>query len=333
MYATPRVLEEEERGHQRDDDAGADRRAGRSVTLLSGFESRQLAVARHRVGEPDRRRLDRQAADEDRERDDQQVAGGERLGEVGLDDLRRRDAARLRPPCRATPGIAISIAHRNTKPITNAAAIEPSTARGAARRGSLRLLGQRRRGVEAVDHEQAHEHRDEEVRGVERRAAGVEDDADALVVVEQREDDREHEQAEQLEQHAGVVDQRHDAHAEDVQQRDHDERDGRDPLLVGEAVAASMSLMPMSLMHRDQRQRQRRDDGGDGQRARPQVDPAREPRVRLRAAEELRPLEHRAGDREVRGDLGEVQRDDELAERDDRQRPDERAARACRRRG
>ena len=35
------------------------------------------------------------------------------------------------------PGTAISIAHRNTKPITNAAAIEPSTARGAARRGSL----------------------------------------------------------------------------------------------------------------------------------------------------------------------------------------------------
>ena len=35
------------------------------------------------------------------------------------------------------PGIAISIAHRNTKPITNAAAIEPSTARGATRRGSF----------------------------------------------------------------------------------------------------------------------------------------------------------------------------------------------------
>jgi hypothetical protein len=37
--------------------------------------------------------------------------------------------------CRS-PGIAISIAHRKTKAMMNAAPTEPSTARGAARRGS-----------------------------------------------------------------------------------------------------------------------------------------------------------------------------------------------------
>ena len=78
--------------------------------------------------------------------------------------------------------------------------------------------------------------------------------------------------------------------------------------------------------HRDQRQRQRRHDRRHGQRARPQVDPAREPGVRLRVAQQLRPLEDGAGDREVRGDLREHERDDELAERDDRERPDERPA-------
>ena len=61
------VLEEEDRGHQRDEDAGADRRAGASgARVLERARERELAVARHRVGEPDRRGLDRQAADEDR---------------------------------------------------------------------------------------------------------------------------------------------------------------------------------------------------------------------------------------------------------------------------
>ena len=114
--------------------------------------------------------------------------------------------------------------------------------------------------------------------------------------------------------------------AEDVQQRDHDQRDERDPLLVGAGCPGRMSLSPMSLMTGISVSGSVAHDRGDGQRARPQVDPAREPRVRLGLAEELRPLEDRARDREVARDLGEVQRDDELAERDDRERPDERAA-------
>ena len=45
------------------------------------------------------------------------------------------------PPAATTlssePGTAISIAHRKMKPTMNAAATEPSTARGATRRGSF----------------------------------------------------------------------------------------------------------------------------------------------------------------------------------------------------
>ena len=96
-------------------------------------------------------------------------------------------------------------------------------------------------------------------------------------------------------------------------------------LLVVEAVGRHVAE-PDVVDDRDQRQRQRRNDRRHGQRARPQVDPAREPCVRLRVAEQLRPLEDGAGDREVRGHLREHESDDELAERDDRERPDERPA-------
>src|SRR5215210_673689 len=105
---------------------------------------------------------------------------------------------------------------------------------------------------------------------------------------------------------------------------DHHERDERDPLLVGEAVRADRD--PDVVHHRQQRQRERRHHGRDGQRARPQVDPAREPRVGLGVAQQLRPLEDRAGEREVRGHLGEDERDDELPEGHHREGPDERPA-------
>ena len=81
--------------------------------------------------------------------------------------------------------------------------------------GVLRLLGEGRGGVEPVDHEQAHEHRRP---GTCCRSAGVpprvEDHPDTLVVVEQREDEREHHHAQDLEDDAGVVHDRHEPHAD-----------------------------------------------------------------------------------------------------------------------
>ena len=77
---------------------------------------------------------------------------------------------------------------------------------------------------------------------------------------------------------------------------------------------------------RDQRQRQRHADGGDGEDAGEQVDPAGEPRVRL-PGEVLRPLEDRAGDRDS-GSTSSAKPSamHELPERDERPAPDEDAA-------
>src|ERR1039458_6688292 len=66
-------------------------------------------------------------------------------------------------------------------------------------------------------------------------------------------------------------------------------------------------------------------DSRDGQDAGEQVDPAGEPGV-APAGQVLGPLEHRARDRVVAGDLGEVQRDEELAQGHHRPGPDEHAA-------
>ena len=104
--------------------------------------------------------------------------------------------------------------------MTNAPITDAITAFGASRARVLRLLGERRRRVEAVDHVERHEHRDEERPGREARAARVEDDAGALVVMEERDDEREDDHAEDLEEDAGVVDDRDEANAEDVHHRD-----------------------------------------------------------------------------------------------------------------
>ena len=154
------------------------------------------------------------------------------------------------------------------------------------------------------------------------RAVG--DHAEALVVVEGHQDQREHEHAEDLEHHPGVVDDRDQPHAVDVQHGDHGQRDQRDDLL-GVQAGRVQAVPAEPVQRRDQRQRQRGHHRGDGQDAGEQVDPAGEPGV-APAGQVLRPLEDRTGHRVVAGHLGEVQRDDELAERDHRPGPDEHPA-------
>ena len=162
------------------------------------------------------------------------------------------------------------------------------------------------------------------VLAVDRNARAVRDHLEALVVVERHQDQREHEHAEDLEQHPGVVDDRDQPHAVDVQHGDHHQRDQRDDFLG--AQAARVQAVPAEPVQRgDQRQRQRGHHRGHGDDAGEQVDPPGEPGVAA-AGQVLRPLEDRAGHGIVAGHLGEVQRDDELAERDDRPGPDEHPA-------
>ena len=159
-------------------------------------------------------------------------------------------------------------------------------------------------------------------------AAAVGHHTDALMVVEGEQHQREHEHAEDLEDHPGVVDEGDQPHAVDVQHGDHHESDQRDDELGvqhGIGVTHAEAVPAEAVQRRDERQRERRHHGGDGQDASEQVDPAVEPGVGP-VRQVLGPLEDRAGDRVVARDLGEVERDDELAERDHRPGPDEHPA-------
>ena len=86
--------------------------------------------------------------------------------------------------------------------MTNAPMTEDSTAFGAARRGSLGLLRERGRGVEAVDHEEGHEHRDQERAGADVRARVSVTTSKPWWLWKASQDEREHEHAEDLEHHA-----------------------------------------------------------------------------------------------------------------------------------
>ena len=150
----------------------------------------------------------------------------------------------------------------------------------------------------------------------------MEDHPDALVVVEDREDEREDDHPEDLEDDARVVDQGHQIHAEDVQERDRGERDDRDDPLV---VKAACKVPPHPVERGNERERQRDTHGGDRQDSGEQIDPAGEPGVRL-PGQVLGPLEHRSCDWIVARELREGQGDDELAQRHDWPAPEEDAA-------
>ena len=150
------------------------------------------------------------------------------------------------------------------------------------------------------------------------------DHVEALVVVEDQQHDREHEHAEDLEHHPGVVDHRDQPHAVDVQHGDDDQDDQRDHQL-GVQAGRVQAVPAQAVEGGDERDRDGRDHRGDGQDAGEQVDPAGEPRVRP-AGQVLGPLEHRPRHRVVAGHLGEVERDQELARRHHRPGPDEHPA-------
>jgi hypothetical protein len=140
--------------------------------------------------------------------------------------------------------------------------------------------------------------------------------------------DREYEHAEDLEHHAGVVDDRDQPDPVDVQHGHHDQRDRREHQLGvqrGLAVARAQAVPAEPVQRRDQGQRQRGHHRGDGQDPGEQVDPPGHPGV-APVGQVFGPLEDRARHRVVAGHLGEVERHDELPERDDWPGPDEHPA-------
>ena len=136
---------------------------------------------------------------------------------------------------------------------------------------------------------------------------------------EKQKDEREHDHAEDLEYDPRVVDDCHQAHAEDVQQR----RAGkhkRPHCDLGLRVVRDADSQVVE--QRDEDDGHGHVDRGNGQDPGEEIDPAREPRV-VAVGEVLGPLINGAGDREMGADLGEVERDDELTDRDEGPAPDE----------
>ena len=150
-------------------------------------------------------------------------------------------------------------------------------------------------------------------------------DVGRLVVREEQQDEREDEHPEDLGRHADVVER---------------SRRSRTPNALMSVVITSV-VMAMNVnmsLHAERRRAGQEvllahdpvdhegDDAGDrGHRhdLRPEVEPAGEPAERP-MREALRPLVDRAGDRVVARQLGEAERDEELAGDDDQPRPEHR---------
>ena len=143
------------------------------------------------------------------------------------------------------------------------------------------------------------------------------------MVIEEDQDHRENHHAEDLENDSCVVDDRHQAHTEDAEERGAQQHE-RGHVALGVRVGANLRAEHI-VDEGDQDQRNRSNDCGHSQHAGEEIDPPCEPRVRP-VGQVLGPLVHRARDREVRADLSEVQRDDELADDDDGPAPEEEAA-------
>ena len=92
MIATPANWMNGMRGKDPDGDARPDRRVQLRIHLAERVRAREHVVTRHPEAEADRRGHDREAAHEDRSRDDEQEDRRERVAEVRVDDLRRSPA-------------------------------------------------------------------------------------------------------------------------------------------------------------------------------------------------------------------------------------------------
>ena len=208
------------------------------------------------------------------------------------------------------------------------------------------LLGERARAVEPVHHVERHDRAEQERSEVapvvaRARAVGLEEHRGAVLDVDDQQEDEAH-GADELGDHADVVDPRDDAHAHQVHGRREDDHDGgEDERVLGERGVEDAGVVLVGAgraggrrdgaldeleLGRDLRQDHlpRERDRRNRHDLRAEVDPAGVPGPRL-ARQPLRPLVDRARERKVRGELCELQRHRHLPEEDDRPGPDERA--------
>ncbi len=145
----------------------------------------------------------------------------------------------------------------------------------------LGFLGERARRIESIDHEQGHEHGGQEdtrlVAEARTEVAGVGETRQRLVVIEDQQHQRENHHAEDLEHHAGVVDERHDPDAENAEQGRAQENE-RGDVALGVEVGPDAGAQHV-VEQRDEDQRHSGHDRRHREDAREQIDPAREPRI------------------------------------------------------
>ena len=213
---------------------------------------------------------------------------------------------------------------RKTRPTAREIRIDDSTPRGAWRVASTvsspNVPAVSKPYTMKIDMIQAERKRRQIVPAGRRlRAAGVQEDRHGLVVGEEQQDQCEHDHAEDLGRHADVVQDRQQPDAVGVDQRRDQQRRQRDERVhVAQADRGRRieEVLPAAGesgddVADDDRDRTDRHDLG------PEVEPAGEP-AEGPVGQALRPLVDGAGDREVAGQLGEDQRDDQLAADDDR---------------
>src|SRR5216683_1043145 len=324
--ASAGVIEERDRRESTDDDARPDRGVqGWTYPVVEPGE-RELPVAGHSKGQPNRRGLDRQAADVDGQEYHQQVQVRRPTRQVRLDDAHRRRNFGTR----RISDVLVHIARDG-----NNCGVKEDRAddKGADDGGQdcpggrlprvLRLFGESTRRVESIDDEERHEHRRQEGTrlGSKTRTerSGVEDDPGGLVVGEDQEHQREDHHAKDLKNHAGVVHESHQPYAVDVEDGRADQHQGRDGDL---GLCVVWDVQAKVVEQWDQHNGDGYVDRRNSEDAGKQVHPSSDPRV-APVRKVLRPLVHRAGDREVRAHLGKVEGDDELTERDDWPTPKE----------
>ena len=174
------------------------------------------------------------------------------------------------------------------------------------------------------------------------RAVGLEQHRRPVLDVDDQQQDQAH-GADELRDHADVVDARDDAHAHQVDgRREDDHHRGEDERVLREGRVEDAGVVLVRAgragggrdgafdeleLGRDLGQDHLPGErhGRDRHDLRAEVDPARVPGPRL-ACEPLRPLVDGARERVVRGELGELQRDRHLPEEDDGPGPDESTA-------
>src|SRR5258707_3082009 len=287
----------------------------------------QASIAAHREHQADRRRLDSQGTDADRDKNDAQID----ITPEGAQRVLNNRWQRGQIACTLSNPLDLWIIRNREQH----AAQEEQTgeeretdrpehpARGVLLRISG-LLAERAGCIEAVNREERHKHRRQESAAeacakawrpglggaLEVGMRASKEEADRLVIVENQEHQREAEHTNDFSGHANIVNNRNQAHAGHIDQRTYNNRDQSDKDRTGHAQNRRRNLGEDG----GQRNWDSVSHSGHREHAGEEIDPAGEP-AQTMPGQALAPLIDRARDGEVRRQFGKIERHQKLAKR------------------